>query len=100
MLLILILGAGCQTVVPPELAKEVTPGLNLTEVLGHPEKYKGNTVLWGGRIIHSVNKAKGTLIEVLEHPLDYEDRPKDTDKTRGTLHSFHDRISGDGSLSP
>ena len=82
-LVILVFGAGCATVVPPELAKEVTPGLTLAKVMKQPGQYKGKTVLWGGRILRSVNKAKGTLIEVLEQPLDYDDRPRQTDQTQG-----------------
>ena len=83
ILLLLVFAAGCATVVPPDLAREVTPGLTLAKVLKQPEMYKGKTVLWGGKIIRSVNKAKGTLIEVLQQPLDMEDRPKESDQTQG-----------------
>ena len=83
MLFSLLIAAGCAGVVPPELAKEVAPNLNLTQVRENPDQYKGKTVLWGGRIIRSVNKKEGTLVEVLQQDLDTNERPKETDETQG-----------------
>ncbi|MBU1274969.1 MAG: Slp family lipoprotein [Proteobacteria bacterium] len=71
------LSAGCgPPVVPPELMKQVDQGLTLTQVRDNPQANLNKMVLWGGRIIHTVNKTKGTLIEVLQIPLDSQDRPK------------------------
>lgn len=69
--------AGCgPSVVPPELMKQVDQGLTLTQVRDNPQANLNKVVLWGGRIIRTVNKPKGTLIEVLQLALDSEDRPK------------------------
>jgi len=70
-------------VVPPELDKEVTAGLSLAQVRENPDMYIGKTVLWGGRIIKAINKKKGTLVEVLEHPLDSDRRPRRVDESQG-----------------
>ena len=55
----------------------------LAQVVKNPEAYKGRTVLWGGKIMRVVNKKEGTLIEVLQLPLDINDRPKDVDTSQG-----------------
>ena len=72
-----LLFAGCgPAVVPPELMKQVDQGLTLTQVRDNPQANLNKMVLWGGRIIRTVNKTKGTLIEVLQLPLDNQDRPE------------------------
>ena len=84
MILGLFLLAGCApNVVPPELMKQVDQKLTITQARDNPDQAKGKMVLWGGRIIRTVNKKKGTLIEVLQIPLDSQDRPKDSYKSSG-----------------
>jgi outer membrane lipoprotein len=73
----LTLAAGCAPpVVPSQLMKQVDQGLTLAQARDNPAQAKGKTVLWGGRIIRTVNRSKGTLIEVLQLPLDDQDRPE------------------------
>jgi outer membrane lipoprotein len=81
--LLLLLMAACATVVPPELASQVDKGLTLTKVRMSPAATKGKIVLWGGRIIRTINKPKGTLFEVLQVPLDMEERPKKSYDSEG-----------------
>ena len=56
--------------------KQVDQGLTLTQVRDNPQTGMEKMVLWGGRIIRTVNKPEGTLIEVLQLPLDAQDRPE------------------------
>lgn len=73
----LLLSAGCgPPVVPPELMEQVDQKLTLVQVRDNPRENHDKMVLWGGRIIRTVNKPKGTLIEVLQIALDSHDRPK------------------------
>jgi len=75
---------GCaSSIVPPALQHEVKPDLSLSKVKSNPAAYKDQVVLWGGRIIKTINKKKGTLIEVLQLPLDQEERPKQVHDTEG-----------------
>lgn len=79
----LLLLTACATVVPPQLIKEVDRGLTLEQVRDKPAAYLGKSVLWGGRIIRTVNKPRGTLIEVLQLPLDARERPENTYNSAG-----------------
>ncbi len=74
--LALLLAAGCaSSIVPPALQHEVVPGLDLATVKQNQAAHRNQVVLWGGRIIKTINKKRGTLIELLQLPLDYEERP-------------------------
>jgi outer membrane lipoprotein len=48
-----------------------------------PDVLKGRVVLLGGQIIATTVTADETWIEVLEKPLDYQQRPLDTDQSSG-----------------
>ena len=79
-----ILAAGCAPpVISPELMSQVDQKLTIKQARQDPAAAKGRTVLWGGRIIRTVNKKKGTLIEVLQLPLDNQDRPKNNYESSG-----------------
>jgi outer membrane lipoprotein len=47
-----------------------------TRVFKDPESYAGSIVLWGGKIIETMNYPNGTEILVLETPLDYRGLPE------------------------
>jgi len=91
----MILAAGCApSVVPPQLMKQVDRGLTLAQARDNPAQAVGKTVLWGGRIIRTVNRPKGTLIEVLQLPLDSQERPEKGYNSSGrfivAMHGFLD----------
>ena len=48
-----------------------------------PDDMKGKIVLLGGQIIATTPKADETWIEILEKPLDSQQRPLDTDQSAG-----------------
>ncbi len=82
--LLLVILSGCATIIKPqELRGMAQEKIALAQVVKNPEAYKGRTVLWGGKIMRVVNKKEGTLIEVLQLPLDINDRPKDVDTSQG-----------------
>jgi outer membrane lipoprotein len=56
-----------------------------------PEAHQGKTILWGGEILSIVNRKDGTLLEVLQKPLDFENRPKEVDSSGGRFMAFIDR---------
>jgi outer membrane lipoprotein len=75
--------AGCAQVISKQLREQVAKDLTLSVVLKDPEAYKGETVLWSGVIISSVNLKEGTIIEVLQKPADTRGKPKDVDESEG-----------------
>lgn len=77
--------AGCATVGPSLdpawLQAETGPGL--AEVKQDIAAAKGRDVLWGGQIVRSINKQEGTLLEILQQPLDRRGRPESSDRSAG-----------------
>ena len=74
---------GCAAVISKQLREQVSRELTLSVVAKAPEAYKGETVLWSGVIISSVNLKEGTMIEVLQKPADKQSKPKDVDDSEG-----------------
>ncbi len=48
-----------------------------------PEKYRGQTVMWGGRIIDTLPGDSATELVVLQLGLSNRDRPQDNDQSKG-----------------
>ena len=95
MILLLIAGigiTGCAPVFPRELTDRVDRRISFKELQSDPEKFKGDWVMLGGAIVSSKNIKAGTLIEVLQEPLDDEGRPLDTDRTEGRFLVQSDRF--------
>lgn len=74
---------GCAPPISKQLREQVSEELTLKVVLKDPDAHKGETVLWSGVIISSVNLKEGTMIEVLQRPADMQGRPKDVDESEG-----------------
>lgn len=75
---------GCgPTFLPQQLRAELSPDLELGQVLAKPDAFKGKMVLWGGRIIKTVNKPQGTVVEVVQLPLDQNGQPLDVAESHG-----------------
>jgi len=74
---------GCIPAVSKLDREGIETAITLTKVAKDPDGFNGKTVLWGGRIIQTTNKREGTLIEVLQLPLDPSDRPKKVDTSEG-----------------
>ncbi len=53
------------------------------QVAQTPERYSGNQVVWGGRIVHVSNLADHSEIELLAYPLDSSQRPRANDSGSG-----------------
>ncbi|MGP1666419.1 MAG: Slp family lipoprotein [Rhodanobacter sp.] len=53
------------------------------QVSQSPERFSGNEVIWGGRIVQVKNFAEHSEIELLAYPLDSSQRPKANDNGNG-----------------
>jgi len=89
VLLSLIILSACAPIISQELRRDLTKGALLLQVAKDPKTNKGKVVLWGGKIMRAVNKKEGTLIEVLQLPMDRSDRPKDVDASEGRFLVLH-----------
>ncbi len=62
----------------------VDASLTFKEVAQSPDTYRGKIVLWGGQIIQTLSQDDGsTLIEVLEWPLGWTEKPRRTVSFQG-----------------
>jgi outer membrane lipoprotein len=62
---------------------QATKDVSFLAIWQNPNAYKGRTVIWGGKILGTVNEAQGGSIYVLQAPLDYMERPQSTKFSRG-----------------
>lgn len=79
----LILLSACAPVISQTTMSTVDKSIAFPALQQNPDAYKGNVVLLGGQIITTTVKADETWIEVLEKPLDYDQRPSDADQSFG-----------------
>lgn len=81
--LVLVALAGCAHVVSSAMREKARPDLTFSTVLGNPDAYKGETVIWGGVIIGVINRENDTLIKVLETTLDSYGMPMERESSKG-----------------
>jgi outer membrane lipoprotein len=97
-LLCLLGAAGC---VSYPISKEfreqaqATKDLSFLTIWQSPETYKGRMVIWGGKILKTINETNGGSIYVLQAPLDDQERPKSTKLSQGRF-----IITSSGFLDP
>jgi outer membrane lipoprotein len=86
-LLVLFTGAlllqGCTYAISPGMTERADKTLTFAQLQADPDTFKGKIVILGGTIAHTSNTKQGTLIEVVQKPLDYWGKPKRTDRTGG-----------------
>ena len=85
-LLVLVLMPGCasQRVVPDELESLVDRAVTFSEVVDAPESYQGRMLVLGGEVLKAKRLMEGTQIELLQLPLDKEERPRlDRQRSQG-----------------
>jgi outer membrane lipoprotein len=87
---VIFLLSGCAHVVSKEMRSEADKGLPSALLFQQPDDLKGRTIIIGGSIVSSSNAPEGSYIEVIEQPLDYRGRPKNTDQSLGRFIVFHD----------
>lgn len=87
--LLCIAVSACAPIISPELRKEIKEEITLSQVRKDFDSCKGKMVIWGGKIVGASNKREGTLIEVLQLPLDSSYRPKEVDTSEGRFLTMH-----------
>lgn len=84
----LMFSLACAPLFPSERMKAVDPEITFPALIRDPEKYKGRTVMLGGKIIRIEFQEGRSWIEVLQLPLDWRMRPKETDESGGRFLAF------------
>jgi len=74
---------GCTYAISPEMSARVDKTISFEMIQADPDTFKGKLVLLGGTIAQTSSTRQGTVIEVVQKPLDYWGKPKRTDRTGG-----------------
>jgi outer membrane lipoprotein len=75
--LLVALLSGCASYPIAKNLREQAQPLTLNQVTANPKTTRGTMVVWGGRIIRTVNDTNGSAIYVLQRPLSRKEKPTD-----------------------
>ncbi|HTG00513.1 MAG TPA: Slp family lipoprotein [Nitrospirota bacterium] len=81
--LVLMLAQGCTYAISRDMVDQADKALTFEMLQADPASYKGKTIILGGVIAHITDTKKGTMLEVIQKPLDLWGKPKRTDRTGG-----------------
>jgi outer membrane lipoprotein len=82
---------GCSHVISDAVRQQVDTQVTFQALHANPEAFKGRIVLFGGQIVETQNTQEGTVLEVVQKPLDSYDRPALTDYSEGRFMALCDR---------
>lgn len=89
---VLVLATACssQRVIPEELESLVNRTVPFPEVVAAPDSYQGKIVVFGGEVLKAKRLKDGTQIELLQLPLDKDERPiLDRQQSQGRFLAVH-----------
>src|SRR5512134_3947944 len=75
MYILLWFGCASSNVVPDSLEPQIDKSLTFDQVIASPDSYRGRTFVVGGEVLKAKRLSEGTQIEVLQLPLDDDQRP-------------------------
>lgn len=77
LLTITIVWTACSSsnVIPEPLQPQIDPSLTFAQVMTSPDSYRGRMVVVGGEVLKARRIRNGTQLEVLQLPLDDDQRP-------------------------
>lgn len=84
-----LLVQGCTYAISPEVVEQADKTLTFRQLQADPDTFKGKIIILGGTIAQTSNTPQGTIIEIVEKPLDYWGKPKRTNKTGGNFLAVH-----------
>ncbi len=73
----------CASAIPKEKLKQVDPDITFQGLIRDPGSYQGKVILVGGQILGTTVREGASWVEVLQLPLDWRQRPRDTDVSYG-----------------
>lgn len=84
VVILMVTGCSSSRVIPEPLAQLVDRTVTFRELLAAPESYPGRVLVIGGEVLKGKRLKDGTQLELLQLPLDRQDRP------------IHDRQQSEG----
>ena len=75
MYILLWLGCASSGIVPDSLEPQIDKSLTFDQIIASPDSYRGRMFVVGGEVLKARRLKDGTQIEVLQLPLDGDQRP-------------------------
>jgi outer membrane lipoprotein len=80
---LLLPGAARATGISRQLLDEAGIPVQFEDLANNPREYRGRVVVLGGYILEIHNEPGGSILTVLQAPLDWRNKPKSRDLSRG-----------------
>jgi outer membrane lipoprotein len=81
---------GCTYAISPDMVSRADRTITFRHLLEtDPDTFKGKIIILGGIIDQTEGTSQGTLLEIIEKPLDYWGKPKRTDRSGGRFLVLH-----------
>ncbi len=80
---IALLFQGCTYAISRDIAAQADNTISFKMLQDNPEAFAGKLLVLGGTIDQTLQTKQGTLIEIIQKPLDYWGKPKRTDRSGG-----------------
>lgn len=74
---------GCAPVLSKQLRQKAEPPIPFEELLQSSYAYEGRVIILGGYILKTANDPNGSLLTILQAPLDSRNKPRSPDLTKG-----------------
>jgi outer membrane lipoprotein len=89
---LLLLCAACAPAISRQIRDEAGTPPSFQDLVAHPEEYQGRVVVLGGYILEIQNEPVGSVVTLLQAPLDFENKPKSSDLSGGRFVVTTDRF--------
>ncbi len=86
---IMLVIQGCSYAISPDVAHRADKSVRFEKLQADPDSFKGKIIIAGGTIAQASEVNRGTLLEVIQRPLDYWGKPERTKRTGGRFLVFH-----------
>lgn len=83
LLFMCLVASACAPSLFSQYASQVREPISVVQAKSNPIRYKGEMVIWGGKIVKLTNRQDGTYLEILQLPLSYDARPQESDRSEG-----------------
>jgi len=80
---VLLPGAACATGISRQLLDEAGIPVLFEDLVCNPREYRGRVVVLGGYVLEIQNEPGGSVLTVLQAPLDWRNKPKSRDLSQG-----------------
>jgi len=84
------MSSSCVKAISKEVSAQVEEDINIQQVMKNPTVFKGKMVIWGGEIVTAENLKAGTLLEIVQKPLNSGERPLNVDRSDGRFLALYD----------